>query len=302
VSAMMRSSVVPDVWIEGSGALVRTREGHITFWSRELEERYGFASEEAVGQVAHQLLRTVSWQALTEIEAELAHRSTWRGGLIHRRADGKPVLTGNYWHLHTEAHGPGPLVTELHHDIVPAGSPARSALADILATMAQELSEPLTAIGAYVSAAQRVLQPAWPDRTQASHAIHRATGQLARATATLGQMRALSTSLKRLQQRQLYDTLTATMEQADHSTRESLAAAVRTALPKTQREPLGAGLRRVEQPGQELCEHAVTLRNIQLFRRLLELDGPDALDPQTEGMVAQLLAQEEAKVAALGGR
>ncbi len=197
---MTGSSVVPDMWPRGPGALIRTREGHITFWSREMEQRYGFASEEAVGQVAHHLLRTVSWQALTEIEAELAHQSTWRGGLIHRRADGKPVMTGNYWYLHTDAHDPAALVTEVHYDIVPAGTPACGDLADILATIAHELSQPLTAIDAYMSAARRTLERAWPERTQARQAIDQAIGQLGRAKAALGQMRALSASLKSTQQ------------------------------------------------------------------------------------------------------
>ena len=138
--------------------LIRTMEGHIAFWSPAMEQRYGFAPEEAVGQVSHQLLRTSSWQEIGEIQAVLVDRNVWDGGLIHRRADGQPVMAANHWHLHRRTNDQEMLVTELHSDIVVAGTDAGHQLADVMTTMAQELSQPLTALGSYISGVRRGLR------------------------------------------------------------------------------------------------------------------------------------------------
>ena len=46
-------------------------------------------------------------------------------------------------------------------------------------------------------------------------------------------------------------------------------------------------------------EREVVLQNIRLFQRLLQQDATDNLDIRTERPLKQLLAQEEAKLAAL---
>lgn len=272
--------------------MIRTWDGHITFWSREMEHRYGFASEDAVGQVAHKLLRTRSWQALTEIEAQLADQQIWRGGLIHHRSTGQPVITANHWHLHREPEGKGTFVTELHSDIV--GEPAGSDLADIFAAISQELSEPLTAIGNYVSAAQYALRPAWPETARAGQAIDAAIRQLARARDTLTQVRALGAGLRDPLQRGLHASLTATMERAEHHMQRSHAAVVNATLTLTET----TRARRNAQSGDGSLARAVSWQNIQLFHRLLEQRGADRLDTRTERTVARLLAEEKAKLAA----
>ena len=117
-----------------------------------------------VGRVSHQLLRTSSWQDIGEIEAALVDRNVWHGGLIHRRADGQPMMVANHSHLHRRTNDQEMLVTEPHSDIVAAGTDAGHQLADVMTTIAQELSQPLTALGSYISGMRRGLQPAWPDK------------------------------------------------------------------------------------------------------------------------------------------
>ena len=41
------------------GLLIRTIEGRLTFWPAGMEQRYGFTSKQALGQISHKLLRTV---------------------------------------------------------------------------------------------------------------------------------------------------------------------------------------------------------------------------------------------------
>ena len=69
--------------------LMRTMEGRLTFWPAGMEQRYGFTSEQALGHVSHQLLKTIYPRALNEIEETLLRQSNWSGGLIHRHADGR---------------------------------------------------------------------------------------------------------------------------------------------------------------------------------------------------------------------
>ena len=176
--------------------LTRRLDGRITFWSPAMEIRYGFTREQALGRVAHELLRTTFWHPLHEIEAALVEQHSWTGGLIHRHADGKPLIVATRWHIHSDVDGRGAHVTELHSDIVPGGTVAGRQLADVFASMAHELSQPLMAIGSYVTASQLDLQRSWPDRTKLGEAMTRVSTELARTAKILRLLRDLSEGLR----------------------------------------------------------------------------------------------------------
>ena len=137
--------------------LMRTMEGRLTFWPAGMEQRYGFTSEQALGHVSHQLLKTIYPQALNEIEATLLRQSNWSGGLIHRHADGRAVMVVGHWYLHRNAEGSDAVISEVHSDAV------GQQLGDLIAVLAHELSQPLAAITSYIDGAQRILDRAWPD-------------------------------------------------------------------------------------------------------------------------------------------
>ncbi len=146
--------------------------------------------------MAHELLRTIFWRPSHEIETALVEQNAWTGGLIHRHSDGRPLLVATRWHFHPDLDGRGAHVTELHSDIVPGGTVAGRQLADVLASMAHGLSQPLTAISSYVSAAQLDLQRGWPDRTRQREAMTRTAAELARTTGFLRLLRDLSEVLR----------------------------------------------------------------------------------------------------------
>jgi hypothetical protein len=79
--------------------------------------------------------------------------------LIVHRADDQPMIVANHWLLQHGADGLEALVTEVHSDIVTPGTPGANELADVVATIAQELSQPLTAVGGFVAGAQRAATP-----------------------------------------------------------------------------------------------------------------------------------------------
>jgi len=74
------------------------------------------------------------------------------------------------------------LVTEVHADIAPEDNGVCHQLADVLAALAHELSEPLTAIHNYVDGAQRLLQRGRPDLDAVRQALAQASGQIRRGT------------------------------------------------------------------------------------------------------------------------
>jgi phosphoglycerate-specific signal transduction histidine kinase len=62
--------------------------------------------------------------------------------------------------------------------------------------LAHELSEPMTAISAYVNGAQRILQSGWPDLASARVAMARASDQIARGGEWLRLSRELAAAMR----------------------------------------------------------------------------------------------------------
>lgn len=194
--------------------LIRTMQGEITAWPVAMEQRYGFQAKEAVGRHAHELLRTMSWDVRRhEIEAELVQRQRWRGGLVHHRATGQPIMSANRWFLQDDP-AAGKVVLEIHSDVVLAGTPAGQQMADILGFLAHELSEPITAGNNYLLASQREAQRSWPDRLRMAQSLEKAKSQIERMHEILDRMRALGEDLRSPRAASLHATLTATMEKA----------------------------------------------------------------------------------------
>lgn len=160
--------------------LVRTMAGHIALWSPAMERRYGYTPGEAWGAMTHKLLRTSFRQSQHEIEVELLERKSWSGGLVHRHADGQPVMTVHHWQLLEDGEPVEPVISEVHSDIaLPDGSTANQ-IADIIGLVGHELSQPLTAMTHYVEAAELALQLTWPVKGHLSQALTGMSEQMTR--------------------------------------------------------------------------------------------------------------------------
>jgi two-component system sensor kinase FixL len=96
-------------------ALVRGPDGKITFWSRGMERLYGFSAAEAVGQLAHLLLKTEFPLSLDRLEAELMERGEWSGEIYQRHQNGEMVFVASQWSLWR---GNGHIaITEVYNDL-----------------------------------------------------------------------------------------------------------------------------------------------------------------------------------------
>lgn len=242
----------------GPGTLVRSIEGRIGFWSDNMEDLYGFSSADAIGKTPRELLKPIHWQAFEEIEASFAAHQVWNGGFIAHKADGQPVIVGNTWLLHAQPAEAGDRVTEVHYGLAEPGTRSGAQLADVLAAIAQELSQPLTAASAYLAGAQRVIQPAWPERHLADAGLSEALEQIQRAVAILQRIRTAGENLRDSRLRDVHDRLMAASGRSTEIAQDALrirqesgriidARRARRSQPSMQRD--GA-------PTLDMCGHA----------------------------------------------
>ncbi len=100
----------------------------ITYWNKGAEELYGWSREEAVGQVMHDLLRTVFPVPLQDIMAELLRTGRWEGELVHSKRDGSQVDLASRWYLQRDRQGQPMSILETNNDIADRKRADREAL------------------------------------------------------------------------------------------------------------------------------------------------------------------------------
>jgi PAS domain S-box-containing protein len=96
---------------------VRDMQDVITYWNRGAEELYGWTSEEALGQVTHQLTRTIFPEPLDQINAKLLRAGRWEGELIHTKRDGTQVVVATRWSLQRDEQGRPSAILETNNDV-----------------------------------------------------------------------------------------------------------------------------------------------------------------------------------------
>jgi two-component system sensor kinase FixL len=96
---------------------VQDLEGRILVWTTGCERLYGWTRSEAIGQVAHVLLRSQFPRPLPEIEAELSAHNEWQGEIRNVRRDGSVVVAACHWALRRDAEGQPIAVVEAANDV-----------------------------------------------------------------------------------------------------------------------------------------------------------------------------------------
>jgi PAS domain S-box-containing protein len=96
---------------------VRDMNDVITYWNLGAEELYGWKQDEAIGQVSHQLMKTIFPAPLEKIAAELVRNGRWEGELVHYKRDGAPVTVASRWSLQRDERGRAIGTMETNNDI-----------------------------------------------------------------------------------------------------------------------------------------------------------------------------------------
>ena len=96
---------------------VRDAADRIAYWSKGARQLYGYTSEEALGRVSHELLRTKFPEALGRITERVNRDRRWTGELIHKRKDGTQIVVASRWALDPRDHSKGQSVLETNSDI-----------------------------------------------------------------------------------------------------------------------------------------------------------------------------------------
>ncbi|MEA3026313.1 MAG: hypothetical protein QOF91_1598 [Alphaproteobacteria bacterium] len=96
---------------------VRSMSDVILFWNRGAEQLYGWAKEEALGQISHQLLRTIFPSPLEEITSVLLSTGRWEGEIVHAKRDGTQVTVASRWSLRQDERGRPAGILETNNDI-----------------------------------------------------------------------------------------------------------------------------------------------------------------------------------------
>jgi two-component system, LuxR family, sensor kinase FixL len=185
---------------------VRDMSDVITYWNRGAEEQYGWSSEEAIGRVSHELLRTVFPPSLTDIMAELTQTARWEGELTHAKRDGTQVVVASRWALQRDGQERPVAILETNNDVTErkrvedALGKAQSELAhitrvttmgELAASIAHEINQPLAAVVTNGNACLRWLTRSQPDLEEARQAAHRIIRDGKRASDVIARIRAL---------------------------------------------------------------------------------------------------------------
>ncbi len=100
--------------------LVIALDGVIEFWNPGAEELYGYAKQEALGSVAHDLLHTRFPERLAVIKKRLMTQSVWEGELEQVHKDGHSILVSSRWALRRDGDGRPTGFLEINRDVTQA--------------------------------------------------------------------------------------------------------------------------------------------------------------------------------------
>jgi PAS domain S-box-containing protein len=185
---------------------VRDAKDVITYWNHGAVDRYGWTPDEAVGQVSHDLLRTVFPAPFDDIMVELTCAGRWEGELVHTRRDGTTVVVASRWSLQRGDEGGLGMVLETNNDITErkrAEESLRQArtelahvtrvmtLGELAASIAHEVTQPLAAIVTNGDACLRLLAADRPNPSETGKAVASIIRDARRAVAIVDRVRAL---------------------------------------------------------------------------------------------------------------
>src|SRR5438552_5963512 len=102
--------------LSNDAIIVRDANDRVTYWNKGATKIYGYAPEEALGKVTHDLLKTEAPEPLSKIYEKLVRDNRWEGEVVHTRRDGRPLTMFSRWALDRDAQGNRAYVLETNND------------------------------------------------------------------------------------------------------------------------------------------------------------------------------------------
>jgi PAS domain S-box-containing protein len=188
---------------------VRNMDGVITYWNRGAEALYGWKAEEAEGNIARELLKTVSPLTRDQIFAELLSSGRWEGELGRTKRDGTQVVVASRWSLQRDARGTPVAALETDNNITERKRAEEerqklrqleadlerinrvSMMGELAASLGHEINQPIAAAAINARACSRWLQRHPPQIGEAGQAVSRIVNDLDRAAGIIDRNRSL---------------------------------------------------------------------------------------------------------------
>jgi PAS domain S-box-containing protein len=103
--------------LELAPVLVRDLDSRIVLWTRGAERLYGFAKEEALGRVSHELFQTEFPESQAHVDEKLRRAGWWEGELVHRKRDGGRLVVVSQQVIYHDGTGRPVRIVEVNADI-----------------------------------------------------------------------------------------------------------------------------------------------------------------------------------------
>jgi PAS domain S-box-containing protein len=97
--------------------LIRELGGTIASWNQGAERMYGWTRDQAIGRIAHDLLKTRFPKPQAEIVEDMVRDGSWEGELTRARPDGGLATVASRWVLARDAGGGAGVILEINSDI-----------------------------------------------------------------------------------------------------------------------------------------------------------------------------------------
>jgi PAS domain S-box-containing protein len=138
--------------------------GVLKYWNRGAQELYGWTADEAIGNVTHDLLKTIFPIEREEIAAEVMRTGRWEGELVQIKKDGRQIVVASRWSLQRDETGAPVGFLETNTDITERKQAEEererlrqelahlahlnrvSTMGELTASLAHEVNQPLAAI------------------------------------------------------------------------------------------------------------------------------------------------------------
>jgi PAS domain S-box-containing protein len=188
--------------------LVRDLNDRITYWNSGAEEVYGWRREEALGETAPNLLRSIYPSSMESLKEEIVRSGRWEGELSQTRRDGETIVVSSRWALQRDENGQPAAVLQINTDITERKRAAENlasmqnqlahmarvtTMGELAASIAHEINQPLAAVVTNGNACLRWMNLAEPNFDEARAAVTAIVQEGKRASNIIARIRAFMT-------------------------------------------------------------------------------------------------------------